>query len=79
MHEQDGTVRVSVRDDGVGFDPSAGADGFGLIGMRERSDLLGGQLSVSSEAGHGTTITAVFPAQHRSTETGGLASDRVGP
>jgi signal transduction histidine kinase len=77
VREQDGNVQVSVRDDGVGFDPSAGADGFGLIGMRERSDLLAGQLTVESEAGHGTTITAVFPAKRRSSETGGLASDRV--
>ena len=64
--EQDGNVRVSVRDDGVGFDPGAGADGFGLIGMRERIDLLRGELSVESAPGHGTTITAVLPAKHRS-------------
>lgn len=42
------------------------AAGFGLIGMHERAALLDGTFEVESELGHGTTITATFPAQHRS-------------
>ena len=35
-------VNVAVRDDGAGFDPAAKTDGFGLLGMRERVELLDG-------------------------------------
>jgi signal transduction histidine kinase len=37
-------VTIEVQDDGVGFDPEAGTDGFGLAGMRERVYLAGGGL-----------------------------------
>lgn len=41
-------VWVEVRDDGVGFDGADTSDGFGLRGLRERADALGGQLDVRS-------------------------------
>ena len=63
--EDDSTVRLTVGDDGSGFDPVAHTDGFGLLGMRERVELLGGTLEVTSSPGQGTTITASFPAGHR--------------
>jgi len=66
--EADGRVRIEARDDGEGFDPSAGAGGFGLIGMRERVDLVGGTLTVNSVKGEGTTVRADFPAPHLSVE-----------
>jgi signal transduction histidine kinase len=55
-------VRLSVGDDGIGFDPAerAGA-GFGLTSMRERARALGGELSISSAPGAGTTIEVVIP------------------
>jgi PAS domain S-box-containing protein len=58
---------LSIRDDGAGFDPDAAArnGGFGLHGMRERLALLGGQLSISSRRGDGTTIEARVPIGHR--------------
>jgi signal transduction histidine kinase len=46
--EDDATVRIIVRDDGSGFDPAAHTDGFGLLGMRERVELLRGTLDVTS-------------------------------
>jgi signal transduction histidine kinase len=57
----DGRVRLLIRDDGVGFDPSAAsamvAQGhFGLINMRERVEMVGGKLQVVSTPGEGTTI-----------------------
>jgi signal transduction histidine kinase len=61
--ESDGTVQVVVRDDGTGFDPDEPAGGFGLLGMAERTDLVGGTLSVSSQPGGGTTIEADLPAR----------------
>ena len=59
-------VGVRVRDDGVGFSPQGGRNGggFGLIGMRERVEQLGGRLSVTSEEGRGTTVEARFPVSH---------------
>lgn len=55
------SVIVTVRDDGSGFEPSAPAGGFGLLGMRERAELLGGALHVASGIGEGTTVTATLP------------------
>ena len=65
--EADGTLDVSVRDDGTGFEPSAPRVGFGLTGMRERVELMGGSLALeSSAAGLGTLVRATLPARHRS-------------
>ncbi|MGP0103147.1 MAG: GAF domain-containing protein [Solirubrobacteraceae bacterium] len=65
IHERDATVHLSVRDDGGGFDPDAatGTDGFGLLGMRERVDLLGGELLIESAPGEGATVRASIPVQ----------------
>ncbi len=53
-------VEVAVVDDGHGFDSSAPSAGFGLVGMRERAELLGGTVEVESSSG-GTTIRALLP------------------
>jgi len=65
---EEGTVRLRVRDDGVGFDASNGAQllregHFGLAGMRERASLVGGTLNVMSVSGQGTTVEARLPGQ----------------
>jgi PAS domain S-box-containing protein len=55
-------VRVSVSDDGRGFDVSGSADsGVGLLSMRERTELLGGVFEVDSRAGGGTRVCARIP------------------
>jgi signal transduction histidine kinase len=53
-------VQLKISDDGIGFDPSqaVNAPGLGLIHMRERLNLVGGEFQVNSEAGAGTTVTA---------------------
>ncbi|HET6711865.1 sensor histidine kinase [Amycolatopsis sp.] len=56
----DGSVRLSVRDDGTGFDPDR-ATGFGLRGMRSRAEQVGGRLSVRSGPS-GTELTLEVPA-----------------
>lgn len=61
-----GLVRLTVTDDGVGFDATAprGRDhdgGFGLIGMEQRARLLQGSLSVNSGEGKGTTVEVTVP------------------
>ncbi len=48
-------VTIVVRDDGPGFVPDADHEGFGLLGIRERVELVGGTLSVRSAPGSGTT------------------------
>ena len=63
--ENDECVHVTIRDDGSGFDTSAPSNGFGLVGMRERVDLLEGRLAITSELGAGTTVTVSVPAIHR--------------
>jgi signal transduction histidine kinase len=55
-----GAVDVQVSDDGRGFDPGAPADGFGLVGMRERTGLAGGELRLESSSA-GTVVRARFP------------------
>ncbi|MEV4144751.1 sensor histidine kinase [Amycolatopsis sp. NPDC049691] len=56
----DDAVRLSVRDDGAGFDPG-GVTGFGLRGMRSRAEQVGGTLSVRSGPS-GTELTLEVPA-----------------
>jgi two-component system NarL family sensor kinase len=54
-------VRLSIRDDGKGFAPRrVPPDRLGLIGMRERAQLLGGRLQVAS-SGRGTTVSVSVP------------------
>jgi signal transduction histidine kinase len=57
---RDGTLELSVRDDGVGgADPARGS---GLIGLTDRVDALGGTIEVTSSAGAGTTLRVTLPA-----------------
>ncbi len=63
--EQEGEVRIVVRDDGEGFDTGAATAGRGLIGMRERIALFGGDIEVSSLPGGGTEISARVPLGQR--------------
>jgi PAS domain S-box-containing protein len=55
---EDGTVRVQVRDDGIG---GARPDGSGLLGLADRLAALDGQLRVESPAGGGTLVAADIP------------------
>jgi len=57
-------VMVMVEDDGVGFEPDRipGESHFGLLGMRERAEALGGTLTVESTPGAGTTIVVEVPS-----------------
>ncbi len=58
LHQNGRTIALEVKDDGVGFDPAQAwqRGGFGLRGMEERAARLGGELTVESMPGHGTTI-----------------------
>ncbi|MDT0632233.1 sensor histidine kinase [Rubrivirga litoralis] len=57
-----GAVRVTVSDDGAGFDAAGGRGGLGLASVRERVGLVGGRLAVDSAPGAGTRVTVEVPA-----------------
>jgi PAS domain S-box-containing protein len=64
IKERNGTVNLSIADNGIGFNPEniqqlAEKKGLGLIGMRERAESIGGRLYMNSAVGKGTTISVV--------------------
>jgi two-component system sensor histidine kinase UhpB len=61
---EDGALVLQVSDDGVGLDASTERTGFGLAGMRERIDALGGSLTVRNhDARQGVCVSARLPRQ----------------
>jgi hypothetical protein len=67
-------VVAVVEDDGCGFDPEPALTGssaehrLGILGMRERVALLGGELTIDSGPGRGTTVIANVPLAPRTEE-----------
>jgi PAS domain S-box-containing protein len=67
LSQSEGVLGLEVRDDGIGFDVAgtleraAGSGNLGLLGMRERVQILGGRLVIDSRPGHGTRIHVSFP------------------
>jgi signal transduction histidine kinase len=70
VHFEEKDVRISVFDNGVGFDRDqvqqrrTNRPSLGLAGMEERAALLGGTVSVQSRPGYGTEIEALIPYYH---------------
>jgi signal transduction histidine kinase len=61
---RDGRLTVSVKDDGVGFDPAkVKGRGLGLLGIEERVLELGGELRVNSQPHHGVALYATIPLE----------------
>lgn len=58
-----GTLVLKVRDNGKGFDSKIveGKRTLGILGMKERAEMMGGHFTVESSPGKGTTVTAVVP------------------
>jgi signal transduction histidine kinase len=70
----DEAITLTVGDDGNGFEPDKLPAGklrrqLGLSGLRERAEILGGQLTITSAIGKGTTVTAVLPLQPEGSDT----------
>ncbi|WNV82102.1 histidine kinase [Umezawaea sp. Da 62-37] len=65
LSEEDGRVRLLVRDDGPGapVEPVGGSGGYGLIGMRERVEMLGGAFSAGPTGVRGWRVLAELPVE----------------
>jgi signal transduction histidine kinase len=78
LRRDDAGTTLVVRDDGEGFDaeevmrarPPGAHPRFGLVGMRDRAQLLGGSFAVESRPGAGTTVTVVLPLWRPSDRSG---------
>lgn len=78
----DGSLHISLEDDGRGFDPEHFDRGrlprFGLATMRERAEAIGGTFTINTQPGHGTRIDLVYhhgAAPASATDTQPLAGD----
>lgn len=59
------SLTLSVKDDGAGMSNGNGHPGhYGLIGMRERAAQIGAAITIDSQAGRGTLVSVLLPAQH---------------
>ena len=65
-------LKMTIRDNGKGFTPGAAGDahGFGLMGIAERAQLLGGQAGIHSSPGHGATTTLEIALRHGRAQNG---------
>jgi signal transduction histidine kinase len=62
LNVKNDTLNISVRDDGVGFEPGTSnpQEHFGIQGMRERAKIIGAELDIVSQIGQGTMINLNF-------------------
>jgi signal transduction histidine kinase len=70
--DMEGNLRITVEDDGIGFEPDSVDQQvhFGLALMRERIEIAGGVLFVDSRLGGGTRIIARLPSNHEQSKGG---------
>jgi signal transduction histidine kinase len=54
-----------VEDEGVGFDPGARSNGYGLFSIRERLNHLGGSMQIESKPGGGTRVCLMAPSTRK--------------
>jgi signal transduction histidine kinase len=65
LTDSGGNLTFEVRDNGCGFDAAVSKKGHGLQNMSDRVDALGGEISVFSTPGEGTTVTGRIPLHTR--------------
>ena len=69
LRQRDDEIELTIRDDGIGFDPETArrrathGESFGLLGIKERAELLGGRTAIHSRVGDGTHVHAFFPIE----------------
>ena len=61
--QKDNQLILTIRDNGIGFEaePMTTKKTLGLLGMKERSMMMGGQYEITSVIGKGTTVTVIIP------------------
>ncbi len=73
LTQDSGILRLSVKDDGQGFEPSStfsvNGGHFGILGMRERAERLGGEFEFASRLGTGTEVEVRVPLASRNSPT----------
>lgn len=72
LERRDAQIVLIVEDDGIGFDAEHAAEQgrLGLVGMRERAQMLGGTWTIESRAGAGTTIVVEVPHDYSDSDRG---------
>ncbi len=74
VNRSEETLKVVIKDDGIGFDMHkigqkyAEKGSLGLLNIRERSEMLGGQVSIKSRPGKGTSVTLVVPLYQKGSD-----------
>jgi len=63
LQQESDQIALKICDDGIGFDPGKikGKKTLGLLGMKERALMMGGEFEISSEKGKGTSVTVKVP------------------
>ena len=61
LENNEGYIVLTVTDNGKGFDTSKPVSSLGLLGMKERSYMIGGNLTINSKPGEGTSIIVTVP------------------
>jgi signal transduction histidine kinase len=79
-----GQVTIDIEDDGRGFDPEEAArrEGrrpWGLLGLRERAEILGGVARIESAPGQGTHVSVRIPVPREAVTKEGAARDGAAP
>jgi signal transduction histidine kinase len=62
LGREDENIRLTIQDNGQGFDPNTAKRGMGLSTMRERAQLSGGDFDLQSAVGRGTLILVSWPS-----------------
>lgn len=76
LSQTNDAITLRIEDHGIGFNPASpalGGGGLGLVGMRERAELVGGTLDLASELGVGTVVTVVVPREATTHQQEGVA------
>ena len=61
LERKEAAIRLAVSDDGKGFLESESSGSLGLLGMKERAQCCGGEVTIASSPGAGTTVTVSVP------------------
>lgn len=80
LRYRDGTLALTIRDNGVGFDPGSTRKptSFGLVGLRERAYLVGGTLRIDTSPGKGTHVEVHLPLSADATGGSGQPASQNG-